>query len=102
MPRLGLFLTDKIVHFGTFGLFGWLLIRGFHQAGHKRYAWIALIIGLLFSLLDELHQSYTPGRDAHWSDLLADGLGIVIFSLYYQIQLRFGWIGNGDDPAGSV
>lgn len=102
MPRLGLFLTDKIVHFATFGLFGWLLTRGFHQAGTKRYVLYSLLIGLFFSLLDELHQSYTPGRDAHWSDLLADGLGILSFSLYYQLQIQFGWTGQRDNSPGSV
>ncbi|RLD13355.1 hypothetical protein DRI50_07350 [candidate division KSB1 bacterium] len=93
LPKLGLRIEDKIVHFLIFGILGWLLVRGMIMESTKwirRNAYfIAVLVGFLFALSDEWHQSLVPGRDASVGDLLADILGIAFFIWYfYQKQRR--------------
>ena len=47
--------------------FGWL-----------RVALFAVLAGVLWGVLDEIHQAFVPGRSADLLDLVADSVGIVI------------------------
>jgi VanZ family protein len=42
-----------------------------------------LIIGCLFALSDEFHQSFVPGRTSEIGDIIADCLGIGMAVLVY-------------------
>jgi VanZ family protein len=48
----------------------------------KNIPWI-LIIGCLFALSDEFHQSFVPGRTSEIGDIIADCLGIGMAVLVY-------------------
>ena len=92
VPDLGLEFADKIYHFTVFGVLGVLLIRGMLFATYralKNHPFAAtLIIGALFALSDEIHQSFVPGRSMDAYDWIADVLGIALFSLGYLWYLR--------------
>jgi hypothetical protein len=81
---VGLFLppVDKMAHAGIFGLLALLLWFGFNRRG----AWWIFGIVVLNGLADEGHQLFLPGRDADWTDLMADfvGGGIVLILLTEQ------------------
>ena len=51
------------------------------------------IIGTLYGLSDELHQSFVPGRDASIEDAAADAFGALLGSLalvlYFARRLRY-------------
>lgn len=72
---------DKLVHAAVFGLIAWLLWFGFH----KLKAWEIFLIVTLIGLMDEVHQSFLPGRDAGWGDFATDfcaaGLVLILLSL---------------------
>lgn len=80
--------VDKIIHFVTFGVLGWLLSRGFSNAPGKlipkHYIWFVIFIAVIFAVLDELHQSQTAGRYSGFWDWIADTLGIIIFTWWYK------------------
>ncbi len=87
--RLGLPATvgplplDVVAHFVEYGLLGVLALRvatlGSAGLWRPAEAWGAtLCFGLLFGALDEIHQSFVPGRAVEMSDLLADMAGIVV------------------------
>lgn len=67
-------------HAPLFGLIVfWLLIafpreRGWPRTG-KRAVLLAWGVALAYAVVDELHQSSTPGRDASGLDVLTDALG---------------------------
>lgn len=64
---------DKVAHFVTYGVLGCALARGQHLSG---WPWVsALVLGLAYGALDELHQSFVPGRFADAADWAADALG---------------------------
>ena len=66
---------DKIVHFFVFGLLATLLARTDWTA---RRPWLAVLLASLYGLLDEAHQSFTPGRMVDVADWVADTLGACV------------------------
>ncbi|NIW80004.1 MAG: VanZ family protein, partial [Calditrichae bacterium] len=48
------------------------------------YILIAIIIGIVYGISDEYHQSFVPGRFADVVDALADTLGIIIGVLLFR------------------
>ena len=68
--------SDKVIHYLVFGLLATLIVRArvVRRTGMWR-GWIAIIAVSLFGLSDELHQSFTPGRDVEVADWVMDTLG---------------------------
>ena len=70
---------DKLVHFLEYSVFGFLLVRAIYgsdiKTSRKIAILIAFLIGSLYGITDELHQSVVPGRFATISDFIFDSLG---------------------------
>ena len=47
------------------------------KEGFKRVL-VPVLITLTFAVVDEVHQLYVPGRDCKVSDVLIDGIGIIL------------------------
>lgn len=73
--------TDKVVHFGVYGLLATLVVR---LGRRRRVAWIALLLVSAYGITDEWHQSFTPGRSVEVADWLADTLGAALAILLYR------------------
>jgi VanZ family protein len=75
-------LSDKLLHFGGYLPLGVLLVRTFAKAKWsgvgRRSVVSAMIVGALYAASDELHQYFTPGREADPLDLLADCAGVAL------------------------
>ena len=73
--------VDKLEHLSEFFILGLLMFLSFHftrSTRIRRYDWmLALYCSLLYALMDEVHQSFVPGRSPDMIDLLADGAGIA-------------------------
>jgi VanZ family protein len=74
---------DTILHFLLLGIAAYLS----HQALNKRHLQIfnislplAPLIVFLFCIFDEIIQSFVPYRSADITDLVADILGIIVFT----------------------
>ncbi len=82
LPPLTLFPhSDKVVHFITYLILGFILRRAFHFSDseiiRQNGLHIAVICALLWGLSDEIHQAYVPGRSADFADFIADGIGAL-------------------------
>ena len=73
----------KIAHFSEYaGLYFWLH-RALRKSSHTHIAskpspwWGALLITLLYAIIDELHQRTTPGRNFELSDIAVDLAGAL-------------------------
>ena len=74
---------DKVVHFCVYLPLGALLFRAFRFGTNPGSRWrtagralvAAVVVGLLYGISDELHQLFTPGRQADPFDVVADLLG---------------------------
>ncbi len=86
-PDTGLSYQDKIIHALAFGLIATLIQRAAGKSGAKPA--IAFCIGLAaastFGAIDEIHQSFTPGRESDMLDWLADTAGAALSAgLYFK------------------
>jgi VanZ family protein len=70
--------VDKLGHFGLYGVFGWLLGRGWLRAGRRPARGWLVLLGLLLGASDELRHARLPGRSAEIGDWLADGAGLLV------------------------
>jgi len=78
MPRFGQydFLLKKGGHAIGYGLLAAAFWRGFNWSG--RLWWLALLLAALYSVTDELHQRFVPGRHSSAVDVAIDSLGAAI------------------------
>ncbi len=81
-PTASFPLRDKGVHAVEYGVLGFLLahacLRTFRDRASARVAMFAVLSGVLWGVLDEIHQAFVPGRSADLLDLVADSVGVAI------------------------
>ncbi|GEM_PF-1819908 len=72
---------DLVAHFLAFGVLAslWALALVGSESRGSTGAIAAIAITALWGVLDEVHQSFVPGRVASMADVLADLAGSLIF-----------------------
>ncbi len=72
---------DKLAHFVVFGVLAVLLARALFLGWRRCWLafWLAILGTVGYGALDELHQYFVPYRNASGYDLIADGLGALMF-----------------------
>ena len=93
LPLESLSFNDLIFHGLAYFFFGLTLaIAAYPQ--HRSFDFprntlIALfVIGILYGLSDEIHQSFVPNRTCSVSDVMADAAGILLSLLSVKILFR--------------
>lgn len=86
-------VSDKVNHFGAYGLLSVLLFLTMNfQIKYpflkKNANWITVLIASVYGILDELHQMLVPGRSAELLDWLADFSGALLGVLIIQWLLK--------------
>jgi VanZ family protein len=83
LPVSGL-VWDKLVHAAAYCVLGFLSLRAFH-GGIKPLrltpSLLAMLLTVGYGVLDEMHQSRVPGRDASALDWVADAVGAAVACL---------------------
>lgn len=98
MPDLGPWFweKDKVEHAVYFFATGLLAVRAarFGEGWSRGKTAVFLILaGLLWGCSDEIHQSFTPGRDVEIGDVLADTAGVAL-AVFFGEQI-LGRVGLG-------
>jgi len=62
----------KLAHLSEYAVLGALLQRALSRP------WLAVLVGGLYALSDEIHQHFVPGRHAAWYDVVIDTIGVTI------------------------
>jgi VanZ family protein len=72
--------SDKVVHFCAYAFLGWLISLRRVLAGTPGTGvdFKAMIVGMLYGISDEFHQSFVPMRDSSVYDWTADALGVTV------------------------
>jgi VanZ family protein len=93
------FLIRKLAHVSEYAIFGLLLYHSFEprhpEAWNARSAFGALVVAGLFSLADEYHQSFVPGRTASLVDCGIDTAGALLGLVFLYGGRRL----QGREPA---
>ncbi len=91
-PSLGFEFGDKILHFGEYGIFSFLLFLAFSSSKkeffNKNVFLLCCLVGVAYAISDELHQKFVQGRSCEFFDFLADSLGIVVVQMSLRLHLR--------------
>jgi VanZ family protein len=85
-------VSDKIEHFGAYGLLSVFLYLNLSfqnkiKIFNKFPATFTVLIASLYGLLDELHQLFVPGRSAEFLDWFADFSGSLIAVLIVRFLI---------------
>ena len=84
---------DKIAHIIVFGILGFLITRAFYNSSTgniRKYAIVlSIVVGLLYGVFDEIHQSFIPGRYPEFGDVIADFVGIILSQLFFVSKRKF-------------
>ena len=87
IPESYIFTSDKLLHIIEYFFLGILLFFVFFFTSNKPYA-ISFILGMFYSLTDELYQSTVIGRDSSALDVLADIIGLILSILFIKLFLN--------------
>ena len=92
IPSLVLKVSDLLIHFTVYAVFGSLLALAFAESTNRFSRKLILIvccIGIFYGASDEFHQTFVQGRLATVSDFLADSAGIVFGLALFSITPKF-------------
>jgi VanZ family protein len=80
---------DKLAHTAIYFGFGILLCLSFGNASRAdisdRAIPFTLVIGIVYGILDEVHQGFVPGRTASHIDIAFNTLGILLAVVAYWL-----------------
>ena len=76
-------IIRKVAHFSIYTVVGFLLmgLLSTYKIKDKWRIIITIIIGILYAMSDEFHQSFSPGRTPKITDVYIDTLGIILGAL---------------------
>ena len=55
----------------------------------KKYTIISIVLTILYSLTDEIHQLFVSGRSGQPQDILIDFIGVVLGYIIYIVYLKY-------------
>jgi len=80
---------DKLGHMALYAVLGAALAWGRQASSSRLPHFVFLLIGVLYGVIDEWHQSFVPGRESSAADVVADALGLAIgYGGYLAIAAR--------------
>jgi VanZ family protein len=74
--------ADKLVHLVCFAGLAFWVAFGFNLKKYSQF-WISSIFVSVYGIIDEIHQSFTPGRSVSFFDWCCDSIGAVLGSLIF-------------------
>ena len=85
--------VDKLAHCIAYGCLAGTVLYGLHpfisSSDKKNIAAIIVVaFCVLFGISDEYHQSFIPGRQVSFWDLVADGLGALLVVIWWLSKVK--------------
>lgn len=81
------FIVRKLAHFSEYAFLS-LLFSFYYYFKDKKYYFIMLIHGLLTAIIDEIIQTFVPGRSGEIVDVLIDFSGIVLGVIVVSVIIK--------------
>ena len=83
-------IIRKIAHFSIYTLVG-LLLMGLLSTYKIKENWriiLSVLLGMIYAVSDEIHQSFIPGRTPQITDIYIDTLGVVLGVLLILLGIK--------------
>ena len=94
--QIGVFNFFSLLHIPLYGILTVFLALAFWTGQNNisglRYI-LAALIATMVGILDEIHQSFIPTRDASITDVLLDATGVLLAIFLFRRILFSLWIG---------
>lgn len=74
--------VDKLIHLVCFAGLAFWVAFGFNLHEYKK-VWLPTLFVVVYGVIDELHQSFVPGRTMSVYDLIFDIVGALLGCLVY-------------------
>jgi VanZ family protein len=71
-------ILRKLAHLTEYAILGALLLRALSRPA------LAIVLGGLYAVSDEVHQHFVRGRHAAWYDVLIDTVGVSVGVLLWR------------------
>jgi VanZ family protein len=86
-------LVRKVAHLSEYFIFAILLTRALNNRSSlstKRQIIWGIVLGVMYAVSDEVHQSFVPSRSASAVDVVIDTIAFVCgtFSFYTHVAIR--------------
>lgn len=98
IPRVTPFLDwigpDKLIHLFLFGIYTYLLLKGFQRQTKypfllKNTVILSLLLGMVLAIFTEMMQKFIiPGRNGNYYDFFADVAGCILGYISWYIIRR--------------
>jgi VanZ family protein len=88
-------IIRKCAHFTEYFILSLLILRGVRageKGWHLRWALVTVLFIFLYAGLDEFHQSFVPGRQAAFTDVLIDTSGGIAAQLVASLLVFLGGV----------
>ena len=86
-------ITDKGAHFIVFAVLGLTLAYGRYRSPRRTPHWLIVVAGLLYAVMDEVHQAFVPNRHPDVADFIADAGGVLVgYGLVVAVMVVVGAI----------
>lgn len=90
---------DKLAHLGAYILWGalcaWPLSRTLPRLSSPSWILLSGLLGLMFGISDEIHQSFVPSRSADPWDAAMDGVGALLGALLLALACKLPRLRDG-------
>jgi len=70
--------SDKIIHLVEYMILSLLLKKALSSSSFKYVSILAVLIGVIYGVSDEFHQSFVHGRKCDPGDLIFDTIGCIL------------------------
>ena len=83
-------IIRKVAHFSIYTVVG-LLLMGLLSTYKIKENWrmiLSILLGMLYAISDEIHQSFTPGRTPRIADVYIDTLGVILGILLILLGIK--------------
>ena len=77
VPTVFALTWDKLLHVLEYFFLGILGYRAYEHS-YKNITIIISMFGIIFGCIDEMWQSFIPGRYSSYYDVIADGIGVIL------------------------
>jgi VanZ like family len=82
---------DKVLHLAAYFAYGITIALAIHvhqSISSKKKMTLIGLIGFLYALSDEFHQSFVPGRTSELGDIIADWIGVISAIMLYRLCIK--------------
>ncbi len=83
-------IIRKIAHFSIYTAVGFLLmgLLSTYKIKNKWKVIVTVVVGVLYAVSDEFHQSFSPGRTPKLTDVYIDTLGVILGMILLMLMQK--------------